>query len=280
MLYSNYASVPRQALSAHNLPPMDLVQLCARLKRHLRPGVPKYVSLKDAFVEAIVTGALRSGDKIPNEQQLAGALPMSLGTIQRAMRELTDTGVIDRRPGHGSFVKGLEKGRMAHPFHCRFMSDDGQSYLPVYPEVLERNLRPSSGRWQNALRSDNAVEVTRRIRIADEFYVHIDFYVDADRVPIFGTIELQVLAHSNFKDIIFQACGQAVTTTDLMMRQEVPPPRICKELEVAAGTVCTGIRATGCFPSADPVYYQHIYIPPSERELHIVADSRAPGFGM
>ncbi|MBV7483784.1 GntR family transcriptional regulator [Bordetella sp. BOR01] len=259
---------------------MDLAQLSARLKRHLRPGVPKYVSLKDAFVEAIATGSLQSGDKIPNEQQLAATLPMSLGTIQRAMRELADTGVIDRRPGHGSFVKGLEKGRMAHPFHCRFISDDGQSYLPVYPEVLGRNLRPSAGQWQKDLPSANAVEITRRIRIADEFYVYIDFYVDADRAPVFSTIELQDLAHSNFKDIIFQACGQAVTTTDLMMKQEIPPAGICKKLEVAAGTVCTGIRATGRLPGADPVYYQHIYIPPSERELHIVADSRAPGFGM
>jgi len=259
---------------------MDLVQLAHRLKRHLRPGVPKYVSLRDAFVEAIATGQLRSGDKVPNEQDLAAALPMSLGTIQRAMRELAGSGVIDRRPGHGSFVKGgLEKGEMAHPFHCRFMSDDGQSYLPVYPEVLGRNLRPRPGPWQKALRSASAVEITRRVRIADEFYVHIDFYVDAERVPVFASLALQELAHSNFKDIIFKACGQAVTTIDLMMRQETPPARICKALEVPAGTVCTGIRAVGHFPGAEPVYYQHIYIPPSDRELHIVADSRAPGFG-
>lgn len=268
-----------QAPSAHNLRPMDLVQLSNRLQRHLRPGVPKYVSLRDAFVEAIATGQIQSGDKVPNERDLAAVLPMSLGTIQRAMRDLAHIGAIDRSPGRGSFVKGgQEKGEMAHPFHCRFMADDGQSYLPVYPELLGRNLRPRPGHWQTALRSANVVEIARRIRIADEFYVHTDFYVDAERVPVFGEIALQELAHSNFKDVIFKACGQAVTTVDLMMRQEAPPARICKELQVPAGTVCTGIRAIGHFASAEPVYYQHIYIPPSARELHIVADSRAPGF--
>jgi len=258
---------------------MDLTQLAHCLNRHLRPGVPKYVSLRDAFVEAIVTGRIQSGDKVPNERDLAAALPMSLGTIQRAMRELAQTGVIDRRPGHGSFVAGrLEKGEMAHPFHCRFLRGDGKGYLPVFPEVLGRNLKPGAGPWQQALRSDRAVEITRRIRIGDEFYVHSEFYIDPERVPVFAKLPLEDLAHSNFKDVIFKACGQAVGAIDLMVRQEVPPARIYKELDVAADTVCTSIRAIGHFPGGEPVYYQHIYIPPSSHELHIVADSRAPGF--
>ena len=65
---------------------MDLAQLSTHLKRHLRPGVPKYLALKDAFIEAIASGTLQSGDKVPNEQELAATLPMSLGTIQRALR--------------------------------------------------------------------------------------------------------------------------------------------------------------------------------------------------
>ncbi len=257
---------------------MDLAQLSTHLKRHLRPGVPKYLALKDAFVEAIASGSLQSGDKVPNEQELAAALPMSLGTIQRALRELVDTGVIARRPGHGSFVKGgLAKGEMAHPFHCRFLDDDGTSYLPVYPEVLARNPQPLPGAWQHALKSASAVEITRRIRIADEFYVYTSFFIDPQRVPVFESIALQDLAHSNFKDTIFKACGQAVTTIDLMMRQEAPPPPVCKAITVAVGTVCTSIRAIGHFPGGDPIYYQHIFIPPSSRELHVVADARAPG---
>ena len=257
---------------------MDLAQLSTHLKRHLRPGVPKYLALKDAFIEAIASGSLQSGDKVPNEQELAAALPMSLGTIQRALRELVDMGVIARRPGHGSFVKGgLAKGEMAHPFHCRFLADDGTSYLPAYPEVLARNLQPRPGAWQHSLKSASAVEITRRIRIADEFYVHTSFFNDPQRVPVFASIALQDLSHSNFKDTIFKACGQAVTTIDLMMRQEAPPPAVCEAIAVAAGTVCTGIRAIGHFPGDDPIYYQHIFIPPSPRELHVVADARAPG---
>jgi GntR family transcriptional regulator len=257
---------------------MDLAQLSTHLKRHLRPGVPKYLALKDAFTEAIASGQLQSGDRVPNEQELAAALPMSLGTIQRALRGLVDSGVIDRRPGHGSFVKGgLTEGEMAHPFHCRFLGDDGESYLPAYPEVLERNLQPRPGRWQQALKSTRAVEIRRRIRIGDEFFVHTSFFVDPQRVPVFASAALQDLSHSNFKDIIFKACGQAVTTIDLMMKQEVPPPAVCHAIGVPVKSVCSSIRAIGHFPGGDPVYYQHIFIPPSARELHVVADARAPG---
>jgi len=261
-----------------NILDMNLLHFLQLLKRHLRGGVPKYVSFKDAFIEAIISGALQSGDRVPSEQELAAALPMSLGTIQRALRDLAATGFIERRPGHGSFVTGMTgRAEMAQPFHCRFLSDDGKSYLPVYPEVLGRNLQPAHGPWNEILGARSTVEITRRIRIGDEFSVYSVFYVDGDRLPVFQNIELSELNNSNFKEVILKACGRAVANIDLMIRQQVIPATIGKKIGVSPDVVCTSIRAVGHLTTGDPVYYQHIHIPPSSRELHIVSNSQDPG---
>ena len=97
--------------------PQELSRL---LERHSRPGVPKYTALRDAVVGAVASGKFVPGDRVPNEQELAGILPISLGTIQRALRQLVDEGVIQRRQGQGSFISGRgTEGEMAQPFHCR-----------------------------------------------------------------------------------------------------------------------------------------------------------------
>jgi DNA-binding GntR family transcriptional regulator len=64
------------------------------LGRFQRDGLPKYTALRDAIVSAVAGGQLAPGDRVPNEQELAAALPISLGTIQRALRQLVEEGVI------------------------------------------------------------------------------------------------------------------------------------------------------------------------------------------
>ncbi|MBK8324837.1 MAG: GntR family transcriptional regulator [Betaproteobacteria bacterium] len=78
--------------------------LATRLGRFARPGLPKYVALRDAVVDAVNTGQWPAGTRLPNEQDLAAHLPIALGTIQRALRLLVEEGIIVRRSGHGTFV--------------------------------------------------------------------------------------------------------------------------------------------------------------------------------
>jgi len=61
----------------------------------------------------------------PPEVKLAGLLPYSLGTIQKAYGELVKVGLIERSRGRGSFVASLQR-QMSEPWHCRFLADDGE----------------------------------------------------------------------------------------------------------------------------------------------------------
>lgn len=253
----------------------DLSQLLGRFNR---PGLPKYMALHDAVLHAVASGQLAPGTRMPNEQELADVLPLSLGTIQRALRQLVQERVIHRTPGQGSFIseRGSE-GQMEHPFHCRFVNDDGSGYLPVYPDVLSRERVSAPGEWSLHLRCPQATRIDRLIRVGDEFSVYTSFVVDAARLPVFESMPVDKLGSQNFKEIIFRACGQAIHKVDLLVRQQVAPPEVAARLGIGARQGCTAIRALAYLGESDPIYYQRIWIPANKRELHIVSDSRAPG---
>jgi len=258
---------------------MDAEALSRLLDRFSRPGLPKYAALRDAVMHAVASGQMRPGDRVPNEQELARVLPLSLGTIQRALRQLVEERVVQRRPGLGSFVADRAGGgQMERPFHCHFVDDAGTGYLPVFPEVLSREKIAGPGPWTPHLRCEEALCITRRIRIGDEFFVHSTFVVDPMRLPVFTSRPIARLNHENFKQIIFQATGQAIHKVDLYLRQEVAPLAIGTLLGIDARQLCSSIRALAFLGTSDPIYYQVIFTPATLRELHIVCDSRAAGF--
>ena len=154
-----------------------------RLDRFTRPGVPKYVALRDAVADAIASGEWPENARLPTETEYVAALPLSLGTIQRALRALADEGLITRQQGQGSFVAAHGAARMHAPLHCRFVNDEGTGYLPVYPEVLARYEETRQGPWSEHLGSESILCIDRSLRIGEEFRVFSRFWCDPVRLP-------------------------------------------------------------------------------------------------
>lgn len=255
-----------------------LEEVSRLLERFSRPGVPKYTALRDAVVHAVASGRFAPGDRLPNEQELAGALPISLGTIQRALRQLVEEGVLQRRHGQGSFITGrTQDGEMSHPFHCRFVDDTGSGYLKVYPQATGRRKLGASGEWAHVLHAVEGIEIIRRIKIDTEFSVFSSFVVDARRLPVFAEMPLKKLNGENFKEVIFRASGQMIQRVDLFLRQRAAPGDVAEIIGVQSGAICMSLRAVAFLSEGDPIYFQQIYIPPNERELHIISDGRAAG---
>uniref|UniRef100_UPI002454831D GntR family transcriptional regulator n=1 Tax=Nocardia farcinica TaxID=37329 RepID=UPI002454831D len=63
-----------------------------------------YERVKQLIVSQIKGGRWRAGDQIPSENQLVSALGLSRMTINRALRDLTAEGVLNRVMGVGTFV--------------------------------------------------------------------------------------------------------------------------------------------------------------------------------
>ena len=67
-------------------------------------GVPKYVQLREALSTALRRGEWKAGDRLPTETELVELTALSLGTVQRALRDLVDDGLVVRNQGSGTFV--------------------------------------------------------------------------------------------------------------------------------------------------------------------------------
>lgn len=66
--------------------------------------IPRYQQLKDRIIDRIASAALAPGDRVPSENELAADEGVSRMTANRALKELTAEGYVERIAGSGTFV--------------------------------------------------------------------------------------------------------------------------------------------------------------------------------
>jgi DNA-binding transcriptional regulator YhcF (GntR family) len=75
-------------------------------------AVPPFEQVRTSIRDAVESGALAAGSKLPTVRGLADALGLAANTVARAYRELESDGVIETRGRSGSFVAAT--GSPAH----------------------------------------------------------------------------------------------------------------------------------------------------------------------
>ena len=76
---------------------------------------PKHEAIRQGLVDAITAGEYLPGQRLPSEAELVKSFNASRPTIIRALRELQQSGLIERRAGSGSYVKA-DKSTPGHTF--------------------------------------------------------------------------------------------------------------------------------------------------------------------
>jgi GntR family transcriptional regulator len=66
--------------------------------------IPIYMQIMDFIKQAIVTGKLKGGEKVPSVRILSEKLKVNPNTIQRAYQELEREGITFTQRGRGTFV--------------------------------------------------------------------------------------------------------------------------------------------------------------------------------
>ena len=77
------------------------------IQLNYRDSRPIYSQIVDGIRDQILSGVLRTGDKLPSVRELAAQLTINPNTIQRAYRELELQGWIATVLGKGCFVCGV-----------------------------------------------------------------------------------------------------------------------------------------------------------------------------
>src|SRR5438309_5612369 len=75
-----------------------------------RSGVSTYLQIVHQVRHALRLGMLRPGDQLPTVKEVVGALAINPNTVLKAYRELENEGLVEGRPGVGTFVLKTLKG--------------------------------------------------------------------------------------------------------------------------------------------------------------------------
>jgi len=85
-------------------------------------SIPRYRQLKELIIRRISTGELRPRDRVPSENELVDSTGVSRMTANRALRELTDEGYVERIAGVGTFVADFRAA--LHVLEVRNIADE------------------------------------------------------------------------------------------------------------------------------------------------------------
>jgi GntR family transcriptional regulator len=69
-----------------------------------RSGTSPYLQIVDQVKRALLLGMLQVGDQLPTLREVVGKLTINPNTVLKAYRELEHEGLIESRPGVGTFV--------------------------------------------------------------------------------------------------------------------------------------------------------------------------------
>ena len=105
-------------------------------------ALPIYVQTAEMLIREIAAGRLLEGERLPPERQMSEDLGISVGTLRKALADLTGKGYLERVQGSGNYVRHPPEAAGVYAFLRIELADGGG--LPT-AEVLsvDRIEKPS-----------------------------------------------------------------------------------------------------------------------------------------
>jgi GntR family transcriptional regulator len=232
-------------------------------------GAKKYRDLADSLLTRIEAGEWTPGDQLPAETELASHYGASVGTVQKALQQLVDDGVLVRRHGSGTFVN-VGNVRDEQVRHFRFLAEDEQSVLPITIEAISVNMLGEQGPWARFLGSEPSyVRVLRRIGINNEFEIVSEALLSGRHFGQIAKLEKQELRH--LRDLLSVRFHRPTLKVEQTVSVQVLPPRACRLMSVSPGTTGLVWVIRGRTYRDAPLSWQRVFVPPSDHPLLFTA---------
>jgi DNA-binding GntR family transcriptional regulator len=212
-------------------------------------------------------GHWSSGDQIPAEAEMVKILDVSLGTIQKALSVLVDSGQISREHGRGTFVAG-SKVPEEDVLYFRFLGDDRTTLLPIFSRVVELGIITETGPWASFLADSRSfVRIRRFMSVNHEFDVYSEVYFSAEQFGAVAADPMRSLDGALIYRLLADRFNAPTHRVAQHMNCSVLPNPVCALLGLKNGAVgitwerlSYGLRNT-------PLSYQRAYVPPNDRML-------------
>ncbi|MFM9981562.1 MAG: GntR family transcriptional regulator [Burkholderiales bacterium] len=222
----------------------------------------------DTVIARIESGALREGDRLPSEEQLAASLRASVGTVQKALQQLAHRGLIVREHGRGTFVSGGKLGPADVRF-LRFRNTRGED-LPLYLHVLSVKSVRLKGPWAEFLATPGPfIRIERMISVGGEFDLFSEFFLPESEFAALRKLDAKALERISLRDLLKQQFSVPTLRADQFVRFEVLPARVCDKLGLRHGATGFVMEMRGYTLRDRPLYFQKVSAGPFGAALAI-----------
>jgi GntR family transcriptional regulator len=220
-------------------------------------AVPRYVVIKDTVRERIMDGTYRPMDQIPSEAELMTQFGVSRITVNRALIDLANEGVIFRIHGKGSFVskpkatqdlshlQGFSEAMEPQGFEVinRVLSD---SIITAPPDVA-RELR---------LEPKEEVLLVVRVRLLNRAPVSIDrFYVGRQFAARIRSTDLTT---RDLFSVLENECGVDLGFAEVRLEATHPNEEESEHLDISEDTPCLHFERTTFSASKTPLAFDRV----------------------
>lgn len=247
----------------------QLSQALAKASRSTRAARQAlHARLRFAILQCIDAGQWQPDERVPTEAELVEVTGWSPGTVQKALRDLVDDGVVRRHQGRGSFVASA-RHRIDDAAHVRFLADDGSTVLPVFPRALQRRAVSARSAARRHFPADaKLVRLDRVLDVNGEFEVFSRFVFDGRRFPELASKPLRALAGMNLKHLLGASAPLPPGGIAQTARLVGASPEVARRLALGRDACVLRLdivrRIAG---SSHALYVQEIFVPPTRRRL-------------
>jgi GntR family transcriptional regulator len=227
----------------------------------------KHELVSEAIVQAIESGELREGDRLPSEEEIAAHHNVSVGTIQKTLTKLAHAGLIRREHGRGTFVSG-HKVAPADVRYLRFRTEQGED-LPSYVHARGVKHLKRKGPWSEFLGEEGLARVDRLINVGGRFDLYSEFWLREEDFGHLGGVDRAAL-EDNLRELLLERLKLPTLRVDQWIRFEPLPAPAAKALGLEEGTPGMIMELRGYTMKDRPLYYQTVYSGTFSERLVIV----------
>lgn len=151
-------------------------------------------NVRDAIHERILDSTYGPGDKLPKDEHLAEELGCARTTVQRAMRDLSDSGIVERRRKGGTHVRAdpVTRATLDIPITRREVEQKGAAYgYQLVKQASEEIPLPIAAKFE--LSTPTTMLHIEALHLADQRpYIYEDRWVSEHTVPEIAGVDLTI----------------------------------------------------------------------------------------
>ncbi|PVB60170.1 GntR family transcriptional regulator [Labrenzia sp. 011] len=214
-------------------------------------ALPLYVQISELLIRDIAAGRLIDGERLPPERDMAEELGISIGTLRKALADLTEKGLLERVQGSGNYIRqGGTGGSVYAMFRLELLSGGGLPRADILD--VDRLKKPED---LPVFGTSGEGTRIRRLRYLNDVIIAVEeIWLDGDA----GVVRREFLSDSLYRFYQKHLGFWILRAEDRVTIGEVPgwaPPEFTR----APGTVTGYIERFSWADRPEPVEYSRTW---------------------